>query len=211
MTTDKPESIRSLDSAAELYATLGHFFLKEPTPDELQEFEGGTAGQLLKGMGYDVMQGLENMGTAEREQAVAVEYCRLFIGPGPHLSPHESVLIGQGAHWGEKTQDVYSAYAEAGFDLEPEVREMPDHIGVELEFMSTLLRTEVDCRRKRKSAAGKKAREQRRRFLEQHLLQWVPAFAEQVAERSEIAFYRELSRFTKDWIQIESGQEGRKV
>ena len=206
MTVKKRETIKALEAALSVHEMLAGLFLREPTSAQIEQLGTGESGKRMSGLGYPVTAGLEHLDAAAREEAIAVEYCRLFIGPGPHLSPHEAVIRGENRHWGQATVDVSAAYAEAGFELRSEVHEMPDHVGVEFQFMATLLRTELDNRRQRRSVPEKRAREQRRQFLEEHLSRWLPDFAEAVAEASHLAFYRELSRFAADWVQAELDQ-----
>ena len=206
MAARKREPIKTLEAAAGVYEMLARLFLREPTPAQIEQLCTGDPGKHMARLGYHVTEGLEHLDAAAREEALAVEYCRLFIGPGPHLSPHEAVIRGESRHWGQATVDVCAVYAEAGFELRTDVREMPDHVGVEFQFVATLLHAELASRRQRRSAQEKRAREQRRQFLEAHLSRWLPGFAEAVAERSHLAFYRGLSRFAADWVEAELQQ-----
>jgi TorA maturation chaperone TorD len=42
-----------------------------------------------------------------------------------------------------------------------------------------------------------------RRFLDEHLSRWVPAFCDKVMAAAELSFYRELAGLTKRFIEFD--------
>ena len=196
-------TVDDLTLQASVYRILSHFLLKEVSKELLLELSDGKLGDALKSMDCDLMEGLEEFPLEKQEELLAIEYCRLFIGPGPHLSPHESVLKGEKQHWGASTISVVKAYEESGFDLKPEVREMPDHIGVELEFLATLVDNEIHFSNNGNSEKTQQAQQSRCRFMEDHLGSWISDFAEEVDRQSEIPFYRKCVRLAETWIHEE--------
>jgi TorA maturation chaperone TorD len=85
--------------AAEVYRFLAHYFMHEPTAAELAELAHAQQGPSPKSLGYDLLADLAKRSAQEQSELLAIDYCRLFIGPGPHLSPHESVVRGGQQHW----------------------------------------------------------------------------------------------------------------
>ena len=47
-----------------------------------------------------------------------------------------------------------------------------------------------------------------KRFLEEHLVKWVPHFCDEVIKNAEVSFYRELAKLTRSFIEFE-GEEDR--
>jgi len=140
-------------------------------------------------------------------ESLAIEYTRLFIGPGSHISPHESVFVNvdgsEGGLWGEKTVEVKKFIETAGFDYLPDFSGLPDHIGAELEFMQKLAETEAhlwsDCEAERADWCLKV----QKKFVDEHLSKWVPDFCEKVIEKAEMPFYTEMAKVTRSFIEFE--------
>lgn len=141
------------------------------------------------------------------------EYTRLFIGPG-HLPvpPYESVHrldvpeMERGLVMGRATIDARRQYAEAGLTLSPHYSDLPDHIGVELEFMCYLCVKEAEAWQAKDEEAATRRRRAQGAFLASHLVQWVPSFCRAVAEAAETNFYRGLAQLTQAFIEAECHQ-----
>jgi len=81
---------------------------------------------------------------------LAVEFTRLFIGPGPHISPHESVNtethdVKEAALWSAQTVKVKKFIEAAGLEYDDSFSGMPDHVTAELEFMQRLAAKEAEA------------------------------------------------------------------
>jgi TorA maturation chaperone TorD len=67
---------------------------------------------------------------------LSLEYTRLFVGPGKHVSPYESVHASDsGSLRDEAASTVQRIVESAGIEFQADYHGMPDHIRVELEFM----------------------------------------------------------------------------
>lgn len=90
-------------------------------------------------IGIHLEEDLTCLNEAKLLEDLAIEYSRLFIGPGRHISPHESVHLkeegGRGLLWGEAAVKVKKFIEFSGLHYKPEYSGMPGHISVELEFM----------------------------------------------------------------------------
>lgn len=126
----------------------------------------------------------------ERIVPLQDEYTALFLAGARVRScpPYAS------AHWpdggvgaGSIAAEVERAYTEAGLVSLP--HERPDHLAVELEFLSFLCGEEA---RERGAAAGIwLAREGS--FLADHLLRWLPRFVEAIRETAPGSLYRKAA------------------
>lgn len=132
------------------------------------------------------------------------DYHRLFVGPG-HLEapPWESVYRSK-EHllFGEETMAVREFYRSFGLESKNKNREPEDHIGVEMEFMAYLNREAAA-----KAAAGEGFAEflqGQRRFLKEHMQQWVTALCGDVQRAARTAFFRGLALFTRGWLEADA-------
>ncbi len=141
---------------ADIYSQLSEFF-KEPT----EEFAGDIkSGRLLNyfrdvfpSLGLDVskLEGLSISGDIYAK--LCEEYKRLFVGPlPPHIVPVESVykkwtndpecklpIAGEkGYLMGDPAIDMIKRYQTDGIVIPEKYSSMPDHITLELEYMSFL-------------------------------------------------------------------------
>lgn len=145
------------------------------------------------------------IGSNDDQAALRVEYARLFIGPF-HLPapPYESVYReGAGRRlMGESTLAVRRSYREEGLDISTMVRDLPDHIIAEMEFMGHLSERETSLRLEGKSEAETYLGKQDQ-FLADHLVKWIPPFTEAIGSSTREEFYRLLATLTHDFIILD--------
>lgn len=139
---------------------------------------------------------------------LAVEFTRLFLGPGPHISPHESVHheLKQGKWgtlWGDSTVEVKKFMESAGMNRLSHADLLPDHVSVELEFMQLLTQREAQERKKRDDINVKYCFDMEKYFIEWHLYRWVPSFCDKIISSSDVSFFRTMAELTKNFIEFE--------
>lgn len=118
------------------------------------------------------------------------EYTRLFIGPY-HLScpPYESVYRdSKQLVMSNYAADVWGFYDRVGLTLRRELAELPDHISLELEFVSELLSRAMRRKEKRDYYLGLKSE-----FLSEHMLRWIPQFCRDVKSHAKLGYYQGLA------------------
>ena len=147
---------------------------------------------------------------AEQPASLLIDYTRLFLGPNLIVAkPYGSFwLEGEHGLMQESTMAVEKLYAEGGFEIDGEFRELPDHIAAELEFLYLLIYRENEARRNSDASALAAITGLRRRFLETHLGRWAGPFTAAVSAGAESNFYRELAALTDRFVQIEAGLNG---
>ena len=164
----------------------------EPGPEFGEErlFESLLA--VAESVDPDLADSARRLGEAFRSETLEnllVDYARLFLGPTQVLArPYGSAWLG-----GENA--VLALYAEAGFAIDDEFRELPDHVAVELEFLYLLIYQDAPA-------------DLRRRFLTEHLGRWVRPFTREVRAAAGTAFYRELAQLTDRVVAAESARLG---
>jgi putative dimethyl sulfoxide reductase chaperone len=140
-------------------------------------------------------------------ETLLVDYTKLFLGPSQPLArPHGSFwLTGETTLWQDSTLAVLHLYEEAGFDLDDEFREVPDHVAVELEFLYLLTFRQNEARRAGLDDVLLNWQQLEAVFLGKHLGAWIYRFAAAVKTGARTAFYRDLAELTERFIRMEAG------
>lgn len=113
------------------------------------------------------------------------EYVRLFVAGsgGIPCSPYESVYAERQEYAaGRSMAELEREYAAAGLVLSSGLSEMPDHVAVEMEFMSFLCRQAAEAWEKEDDAEAVKLLAWQASFLKRHLARWLPDWVRKVAE-----------------------------
>lgn len=85
--------------------------------------------------------------------------------------------------------EVESFYHSTGIMLDEELSLPPDHISVELIFVSYLIENELQ--------------EHFRTFFEAHIMSWVPQYCDKVINHAGTGFYREAPAVLKEFLEAE--------
>lgn len=182
--TGHDELAGSAMERSRLYGLLAAVFGHEPSAEFLSQLKTPEMATALAGAGVEP-------GDELNADALGIEYTRLFLGPGGHISPHESVQLkrGSGILWGAETAAVLDAYRAGGFDLGQSETHIPDHLSVELDFMSLLARHESGAWTEQDLASAGEFLRLQHDFITRHLGKWVAGFCAKVTEIAEFAFY----------------------
>ena len=80
---------------------------------------------------------LAQMQSKQDLKSLQIDFSSLFVGPFKLLAPpYGSVYLeGKREVMGQSTIDARNRYREAGLELSDEIKEAPDHIAFELEFI----------------------------------------------------------------------------
>lgn len=142
---------------------------------------------------------------AQDLQALLLDYTRLFLGPpSPLAAPYGSMwLSGEGAVMQESTIALEGLYGEAGFEIDEELGDMPDHVAVELEFLYLLTFKRNEARRAGEEVAIAGWDQLHDLFLSGHLGAWIAPFTQAVKANAGTAFYRELADLTVGFVRME--------
>ncbi len=188
-----------------VYGILAQVFLKEMDRALLRTLRAPELASALAELGLDPVDTLGQAPEAQVLEALAVDYAGLFLGPGPHVPPYESVFVGpdagdgQGSLCGEPAVRMRRLAEEEGLEISPELTAIPDHLAVELEYMQRLASAEAEQWLAGDHAAAAAIREKQRVFLDEHLGRWLPAFVSRVAEASRSSFYRKMAELAGEF------------
>ena len=206
--TGHDELARSATERSRLYGLLATVFRREPSAEFLCQMKTPELVVALAGAGVDLGDEFESGSFAALAEALAIEYTRLFLGPGRHISPHESVQLkrGSGILWGPETPIVRQAYQDAGFDLGETETDIPDHISVELDFLSLLAGQEAQAWSDHDKAGAAKTLKLQHEFISRHLGKWASAFCAKVEEEAEFSFYPAFADLLRGYLSGEKAE-----
>jgi TorA maturation chaperone TorD len=116
--------------------------------------------------------------------------------------PYGSIYLdGERRVMGDSTMEVIRQYEEAGLSGNKDFHDLPDHITVELEFMSYLVYKAVEAAENGNSAAALEMLEKQERFLDGFLVRWIAPFCAKITERSDNGFYTALADCTATFVR----------
>lgn len=133
----------------------------------------------------------------------SIEYTRLFRGPvKADVYPYESMYM-EGEIVGKSTIDVVDRYLEAGVRVSDEFKDLPDHICVEMGFMSYICAQELIARQQGMWDEAVRFQHIGDNFITNHLSRWISRFSDLVMQHSNLPYYVNLARMTGDFISRE--------
>mgnify|MGYP001604135920 CR=1 FL=1 len=181
----------------------------EPTADFSEERLFDSMLAAASAIHPDLAECARKLGVAfaaQGMQTLLVDYTALLIGPAqPRAMPYASFWLTEdqsGRH--EATMAVLDFYEQGGFDVSEDLRELPDHIAVELEFLYLLTFAQNQAQLSGNMDELSAANALHRRFLAEHMGAWIGSFAAAVKSGAETAFYRELAEFTEKFVRMEA-------
>lgn len=141
-------------------------------------------------------------------QELLLDYTRLFLGPVDILAkPYGSVWLDrEQILMKESTLDLLELYRNAGFEMDEEFQELPDHIAAELEYLYLLVFRENEALRAGDVTSLEQTGELKRQFLKHHLGRWIVPFTAAVRSNAQTDFYRHLASLTESVLKQEAAR-----
>ena len=195
------DALAELMSARSLYILLGRVFLKEID----KEFYSLLRSEEMIRALEPLQAGLGGDGCSDEEvlERLAVEYSALFIQPGS-FPPYESIFK-KGRHLAEPADQVEIIYQLNGFDYRSQWPSLfPDHLGLEMNFVASLLDSQLKALAKGAMEEAKRLEDVRAGFMKKHLCQWGPQYMEKIAEMTSDPFYNPLVNFARSFLESEA-------
>ena len=187
-----------------LYGFLASLYRAELTQQQLNALRQPEMAAMLTAAGIDLQGAFWTKPDAQLLEELAVEFTALFLGPGGHISPHESVQVEEhGGYWGDATTAVRRFITETGIEYDSDYNGIPDHISVELEFLGELARREALAWEREDTAAAGNCLAYQRDFLDEHLGRWIEKFCARVVESAELSLYRDVAQVTAEFVRSE--------
>ena len=190
------EAEKTAASRSRVYQLLAMAF-SFPDAEFFESIRDGTLaaalGAACAGLPYDTVSLLEDLGTIQGSpDDFESEYIRLFdVGAGGPPCP----LYG-GTYGGDRMKTMEDAVRFYNFfhlHLSEQMRELPDHITTELEFLHYLTFREAEVLQQNGDPSS--LRRAQRDFLARHLCKWVPRMEAKLARQTTNPFFPALVRF----------------
>ena len=136
-------------------------------------------------------------------EPLKVDFAKLFVGPyNLSAAPYGSVYLEGGRKMmGNSTHDAKNRYREAGLDIAKTFKDAPDHISTELEFMYYLIFKEIEAFADADIETAVGFIQRQKSFLDDHLMVWVPEFADSIMKNAENPFYPNLAQATTSFLE----------
>jgi len=136
-------------------------------------------------------------------ESLQIDFSRLFVGPYILLAPpYGSVYLeNKRMVMGESTIDVISQYKDEELDIG--IKEAPDHIAIELEFMYFLIFREIEAIRNGRYGEAADYLKKEENFLSNHLGAWVPNFTDNIKNHAQTKFYQDLAHLTNSFVMAD--------
>lgn len=136
-------------------------------------------------------------------ESLRIDFTRLFVGPFKLLAPpYGSVYLEDNRMLGESTIDVRNWYERESLDIV--IKDAPDHIAMELEFMYYLVTKQIQAIEEENLQIIRLFQQKQKSFLCSHIARWLPQFAENVQKNAQTEFYKKLAKLTEMFIQSDT-------
>ena len=185
-----------------MYQPLGAAFTF-PDEDFFEAVHDGTfattLGEMCAGLPYDLtsVATLDLIAGGTSYAEFESEYIRLFdVGPaGPPCPLYGGVYKGDRMKVMEDATRFYNFFH---LRLSAEMRELPDHITTQMEFLHYLTFRQVEACQQGLDVASLLRAE--RDFLARHLCKWMPHLQARLAKQTTLPFFPDLVRFTATFL-----------
>ena len=187
-----------------VYQILADIYRREPDKDLFDRLVIPEALVLFKDISNHPDNDILDIAHDIHLEELGIEFCRLFIGPGPHVAPYESVNRTEagnaGKLWGDATVQMKHMVESLGLSYAEDFHEMPDHLSVEFELMYRLLVEEMAALGADDMVtAGESLRAQNVLFKE-HVGTWLQGFCDKLEATTNNRFYTWVARLTRDFM-----------
>lgn len=185
--------VSELDQRIVLIDFLSSLFLTLPDEAllnrlfELQWDESESAGS------NEIAAYIDERRNADREEVLLElgrDRARLMRGANNEgmRSAYESLYSSCSAN--ESIGSLNRFYADAGFAVSEEIHDAVDQLGIEIAFLSVLMKREREALAQGDATAAAQWREQEQHFMEQHLSRWAHEYAADMRSFAQTGFYR---------------------
>jgi len=195
-----------------MYTFLAHLYkteVDEKVLAYLRAYDFPREGEPEMLAGYQLMQNYIAAPNEDPITDLAVDYAKVFLGAGLvdiNLAayPYESVYTSENKEVMQDARDEMLARLRAHrLEIKHVYNELEDHLFIQLEFMAFMCRQVLTAIEKGDLTAALDCLSEQQAFVENHLLNWVPRFCQDVERHALTDFYRGLAKVTSQYLLID--------
>lgn len=206
------ENILLMDNRMYMYRLLGRIYKEEIDKEFFDQLASlrfnheQDEGELSEG--YRQFEAFFQKTYLDPLMDLAVDYARVFLGAGVFegtvADPYESIytsperLIMQDAR-----DEVLALYREFGLDKDEKLNIPEDHISLEFEFMAYLCQACKEALHNENYEKAEALLQTQALFLENHLLNWISPFCDDILKCAQTEFYKAVAKLTRGYLQLE--------
>ncbi|EJL6627962.1 molecular chaperone TorD [Vibrio cholerae] len=197
------------EKRAEIYWWLSSLFFKELSEQDIARYHSAEVRTFLSGLAdeqslnrevkhlVEALNRLQDRQDAQLE--LAADFCDLFLKSDRDSAlPYASVYTDQGLLNGKPAQQMRELLGAHGVKVEQNLNEPEDHLAIQLDFLAHLA---ISANQIEHSAQLSLALQAQSDFISQHLLTWLPAFAERCTQFDAFGLYSAAARLALAFIQ----------
>ncbi|PAS43543.1 molecular chaperone TorD [Vibrio cholerae] len=197
------------EKRAEIYWWLSSLFFKELSEQDIARYHSAEVRTFLSGLAdeqslnrevkhlVEALNRLQDRQDAQLE--LAADFCDLFLKSDRDSAlPYASVYTDQGLLNGKPAQQMRELLRAHGVKVEQNLNEPEDHLAIQLDFLAHLA---ISANQIEHSAQLSLALQAQSDFISQHLLTWLPAFAERCTQFDAFGLYSAAARLALAFIQ----------
>lgn len=189
---------------ARVYRTLGTLYLTRPTTEFVEQIRT-WATEWLDTEPSPPPAIREPLETIQQDETSAddlrSDFTRLFrgISESDAVDPPYESLYRDGQLYGSTAIEVQRGYRSAGFETAAEEsNELPDHVGIELEFLGEL----CELRERDAELSAGRIEDAIEWLLDEHLTVWLPQLQARVHEADPPPFYEGVVDLTVAIVEV---------
>jgi TorA maturation chaperone TorD len=211
------ENQKLAEARGNIYNLLSQIFLFEPSKEFLKGINETKFLYYLSNVSNVYLKAreiledyLKSLKGDKEYISLRQEYMNLFLVPGrQYVRPYESVYKDKqfgskkasGLMMGESTTAVKKFYKQSGAKISDGQKNLPDHFGLELEFMSFLCKKEAEEWKNNNESLANNYFFKQKSFLENHLIQWIYDFCSELASLAKLDFYKGVAMITREFVR----------
>ncbi|MCX9557897.1 molecular chaperone TorD [Vibrio cholerae] len=197
------------EKRAEIYWWLSSLFFKELSEQDIARYHSAEVRTFLSGLAdeqslnrevkhlVEALNRLQDRQDAQLE--LAADFCDLFLKSDRDSAlPYASVYADQGLLNGKPAKQMRELLSAHGVKVEQNLNEPEDHLAIQLDFLAHLA---ISANQIEHSAQLSLALQAQSDFISQHLLTWLPAFAERCTQFDAFGLYSAAARLALAFIQ----------
>ena len=199
------ERIAELEELSSVYSFLSSVFLTLPDQAFMDSLATLSQEQNASA-GYNaIAEYAREVAGRDREEALldlGRDRARLVRGANNEgiEPPYESLYLGKGAKSNTVCGSINRFFADAGFEKSDDVKDAPEQIGIEINFVATLVQHELVALREGDAEGAEHWRDMRGHFMSQHLGRWAHEYAKVLQEHANTAFYRGIGLLIEEVV-----------